>query len=357
MNDFIQQLTGRRVFVTGASGFIGRHLVRALIDAGAEVTVWSRTRRSAAALKGQPVKVIIGNLSNAAELQSVLQGQEVVFHLAYDGRASAAANLSAFDSLFSAATKARVGRFVHTSSIVVYDDWPNSDIDEHSTMSRPGGGAYRRAKIEMERRLMGGTLPAAILQPTIVYGPGSALWSDQFVEQLSVGQVVLPEPEGICNGVFVNDVVQALLRAAVVPQLGRERFIVSGPSPFKWSSLLQGYAQILGTGSVEFEPLDLLQDRLGPEGEHGEDSDVLSPVLRAYAVGHKIVGRERFERLVRFVKRCVARDDRAYPDHHLLGVFSSSGVCSVSQAEDRLGYEPNYDLAKGLAAMESYLQQ
>lgn len=354
MTDLIPEISGRRVFMTGASGFIGRHLLGALNRAGAKVTIWSRSRRAAALPPNLSAHVAVGDLRDTVKLQRALQNQEVVFNLAYDGRATARSNFDSFDSLYSAAKAAGVARFVHTSSIVVYDNWPTLDIDEDGTMDRPGGGPYRQAKIEMERRLMKGEMPAVILQPTIVYGPGSALWTDQFAEQLKAGGVVLPSPEGLCNGVYVDDVVQALLRAAVVPQQ-QERFIISGPSPFKWSELLEGYASILGAGAVHYVPIKQLQERLGPESDSVEEPDVLSPVIRAYAVGHRIFGRERFERLIRFVKRRVAGGGRAYPDHHLLGVFGSSGLCSIERARTRLGFEPAYDLSRGLAKLETYL--
>lgn len=355
MMDVSRQLSGRRVFLTGANGFIGRYLLGQLVRAGAEVTAWSRSRRTAASLRDQNVRAIVGDLSDSEALNRALSGQEIVFHLAYDGRATASSNIRAFDALYSAAQKADVRRLVHTSSIVVYDDWPGADIDEDSHMDRPGGGSYRVAKIEMERRIMNGSLPAAILQPTIVYGVGSALWTDQFVEQLLVGEIVVPTPEGLCNGVYVEDVVQALMLAAVVPQLRQERFVISGPEPFKWSKLLKGYADILGTGGIDFEPCEELQRRLGPSHDDSGDADSISPVIRAYAIGNRLIGRDRFERFIRSVKRQVARRGKLYPDHHLLGVYSSSGTCSISRARDRLGYEPAYDLAKGLAAMEPNL--
>lgn len=184
-----QTIVGRRVFVTGANGFIGRRLVDALDQAGAKVTSLQRSR---GAKRGASVRAIVGDLNDTALLETGLREQEIVFHLAYDGRAPAAANLAAFDSVLAASAKAGVNRIVHTSSIVVYDGWPNGDLDETGSMSRPGGSGYRQAKIEMERRLMSGSIPAAILQPTIVYGPGSALWTEQFIEWLTVGDIVLP---------------------------------------------------------------------------------------------------------------------------------------------------------------------
>jgi nucleoside-diphosphate-sugar epimerase len=344
-----EAIAGHRVLVTGASGFIGRHLVRALDRAGAKVTMLSRTRRGPTP-QASPARTVVGDLTDTSVLETALHEQEIVFHLAYDGRANAAANLKAFDAVLAASHKAGVGRIVHTSSIVVYDGWPNADIDEASSMNRPGGSGYRQAKIEMERRLMAGSMAAAILQPTLVYGRGSTFWTDQFIEWLAVGDVVLPTPEGHCSGVYVDDLVQALIRAATLPDLRQERFIVSGAEPFPWSRLLEGYARIAGRGGVTHVPVSELRSRLGPEPSEDHHDEGASPLATIHVVGRTLLGRERFERLLRVVKSRLARDGRMYPDHHLLGVFSATGTCSITHARERLGYEPAFDLAKGLAA-------
>lgn len=348
---------GRRVFVTGASGFIGHRLIDALLRAEASVTVLSRSGRFSAP-DGGSVKIVTGDLGDAVLLNSALKDQDVVFNLAYDVRASAASNLAAFETLLQAAAGAGVGRIVHASSIVVYDAWPASDIDEKATMDRPGGSPYRQAKIEMERRLMQGTISAAILQPTIVYGPGSALWTDQMAEFMAAGGVVLPDPEGLCNGVFVDDVVQAMLRAAVLADLEQERFVISGAAPFSWSDLLNGYAAIIGKGAVQHKPLADLQGGLGPEpSDEGAGNDAPSAMARISAVGRRVLGHDRFEGLVRFAKRKLSKGGVTYPDHHLLGVFSATGTCKIDHARVRLGYAPEFDLPKGLAATKAHLKR
>lgn len=348
----IAGLRGTPVFVCGASGFIGRHLVAALAAAGAQVSVLARGRGA------QPpgVRVVAGRLEDAAAWGGALAGTAVLFNLAYDVRATGAANLAAFHALIGAAETRGVGRIVHTSSIVVYDGWPARDLDETGTKARPGGSPYRRAKIEMERRLAAGPLPAAILQPTIVYGPDSGLWTDGLATALATGGVVLPQPEGICNGVHVGDLVQALLRAAVVPGLGQERFIVNGPAPFAWSALLQGYAGLMGKGAVTFAPLAELQARLGPKPDETAEDSGPSRAAQISAIGRRVLGRARFEGLVRMAKRRLGRGGALYPDHHLLEVFSGTGICSIGQARGRLGYHPDLDLARGLAATATHLQ-
>ena len=259
--------------------------------------------------------------------------------------------------MFGAVQDAGIGRIIHTSSIVVYDVWPNENLDETSPMQRPGGSPYRQAKIEMEKQLMAGPIPAAILQPTLIYGPGSALWTDQLTENLATGAQILPQPEGLCNGVFVDDVVQAILRAAVLEDLGQERFVISGPEPVAWSDLLSGYSRIIGKGELRLEPYQALSDRLGPEPDHDAGPETLSVAARISALGRTLLGRERFEALVRAIKRRLASGDgAAYPDRHLLDLFAAKGRCSIAQAQARLGYQPDYPLEKGLAATADYLR-
>ncbi|MCB2126477.1 MAG: NAD-dependent epimerase/dehydratase family protein [Rhodobacteraceae bacterium] len=348
-------LAGRPVFVTGATGFIGRRLVAALVAAGADVGVLTRSRSGLRDLpKG--VRPVIGALTDEAALARALSGTAVLFNLAYDVRATAAANLAGFERLLSAARSARVGRIVHLSSIVVYDAWPAADCSEAGSTGRPGGSAYRQAKIAMEKRLLAQPLPAAILEPTIVYGPGSALWTDGFATALLAGGVVLPEPEGLCNGVFVEDVVQACLKAATLPDLGRERFVISGPEPFPWSALLQGYARALGRGEVFRVPAAELLARLGPKPDETTDR-APSAAARVSAILRRAIGHRRFEALMGAIRRRSGKTGRLEPDHHLLEEFTGRGTCRIDHARRRLGYAPEFDLAAGLAATADDLKR
>jgi nucleoside-diphosphate-sugar epimerase len=353
MGNMIAGLRGQKVLVTGASGFIGRRLVAALIKAGATVTALGRGRHSAAALAGLQVRMISGDMADPQAMAMAVAGQRVIFNLAYDFRASGQANVDGLNCLLMAAQSARCGRIVHASSIVVYDDWPGGAIAETSPMNRP----YRHAKIAMERRLMAGPLPAAILQPTIVYGPGSSMWTDGFAEALRSGAVVLPDPEGLCQGVFVDDVVQGMLLAAVVPDLRQERFILNGPAPFKWSDLVGGYRDILGRGEVRFRP----SAELAPAVAHADEvpSEVEqgpSAAARISALGRRVLGRERFEGLVRAVKRRLKPGGEMRPDAHLYELYTASGDSPPDLARQKLGYAPQYDLAKGLAATAEHLR-
>jgi nucleoside-diphosphate-sugar epimerase len=294
-----------------------------------------------------------GSLADPRIAAGAVTGQDVIFHLAYDVRQDGSANVKLSETLFAAAEAEGRARIVHLSSIVVYDDWPSGQVSEASPRSDGTGGAYRRAKIAIEDRLLAGQRPALILQPTLVWGPGSGLWTERFADALRTGTVVLPEPEGLFQGVFVDDVVQACLRAAVLPDPGREAFIINGAQPFPWSALLCGYRDLLDCGTVRFEPAEALRPR-ATAGRPGAQTPSIA--ARVSALGRRLVGRERFEALVRGVRRSRRHVTVMMPDAHMFELMVARGACPPDRARTRLGYVPDFDLARGLAETAAALR-
>jgi len=86
-------------FVTGGGGFIGRHLVRRLRDAGTEVRAIARSEASAAQLRAAGCEVVVGDMLDATALCTALDGCSVAYHLAGDYRVGIRARPSASHSL------------------------------------------------------------------------------------------------------------------------------------------------------------------------------------------------------------------------------------------------------------------
>lgn len=240
----------RAVLVTGGTGFIGARLVEALASLGATITLLVRDRTRVARVARFAVAIHEIDLNRADAVAAVAAGQDVVFSLAYDVRRSGAQNLAVHRAVAEGCVRARVRRLVHLSSVAVYDGWPHADLDEAATRRGPGS-EYKTAKCAMEedlaRRAEAGSLESVILQPTIVYGPFSGQWTDQFVEWLETGTVSLPRAGlGRCNGVYIDDLIEALLLAAVEPRAAGATYLVNGPSPIAWAALVRGYAAALG---------------------------------------------------------------------------------------------------------------
>jgi nucleoside-diphosphate-sugar epimerase len=254
-------LAGRKVAVTGASGFIGAHLVQALSEAGAHVRAiyrrpWEHVPDNVDAIDG---------LSGALGLSEAFSGCDTLFHFAYDVRAGEDVNLALFDSVFDAAFEAGVSRFIHASSVAVYDNWPgNGLLQESDSWDGPPANAYVAAKRKMERSLLNqDKMSVAILQPTIVYGTERGLWSHAAIAALRSGGIMLPEPAGLCPAVHVNDVVQAALLAAAAPELAQHRFLINGPDELSWLEFFKAPQDFVGDGDIRMMDADDLQMKVG----------------------------------------------------------------------------------------------
>lgn len=356
MDNWGQQpdLSGQRVLVTGAGGFIGRRAVAALSAAGAQVTAVLRTGHEAGRLRNLGAAVLRASLS-AIPLAALRV--DAVVHLAYDVRASAAENLAAFEALVARAETAAAGRIVHASSIVVQDAWPAGEIADGGPWGGPGGGAYRQAKIAMERRLLAGALPSVILEPTIVYGSGSGLWTEAPMARLRRGAVILPDPCGHCAAVHVDDVARAVVLAVGLPDPGRgERFVITGPDQPGWRDFYEGYRHLIGRGTLRPVPAGEIEARLGPAGPAAADVGRPGLAARVSATGRRLIGSRRFEALVARAAAIPGRQGDVWPDRSLFELYRASPRFTGTATRDRLGFVARVDFRQGLAEIRDQLR-
>jgi len=360
---------GLRIAVTGASGFIGARIVDRLVRGhGAAVTVVVRDRSAAARLASRGLTVRRADLGNRAAIGEAVRGHDVVVNAAHDFRASERRNLRGFSNLLDACRGARVPRFVHISSIVVYGDWPHGDLHEGSPRP-PGGSAYVSAKVEMEalgrQRAESGDLTVTFLQPTIVYGPHGWMWTDRILEQLRTGTVVLPNRcDGHCHAVYVDDVARAAALACGAKLEPAESFIVSGAEPVTWRRFFEAYDTLLESNALRFADLDAPGGGSAPEPA-GIGRLVRDPMLVAQtaparavlglarrAVGNAALGRIRSAALALERRRGTAVH---HPSRDEIELYAARGTCSIGRARRRLGYEPAFDLDRGMAEIAKAL--
>lgn len=344
-------LEGKRIALTGASGFIGKAALRALVAGGAEATALLRGRHGADAVEAAGARAVRAPLVTGPALVRGLTGIEVLVHLAYDVRADAAANLAAFDALLAAAQEAGVRHIVHASSVVVYDDWPASALTEASPIGVAVASGYRAAKIAMEQRLLAGPIPATILQPTIVWGAGSDLWTERPIRALRGGGFVLPEPCGLAPLVHVDDVASAIARAAALSKPASERLLVTGPESPPWEALLEGYRAIAG-GSLIREPADKLRAALGPVPPPSAPSGP-SAAARISAALRALLGRKRFDSLLDLAARLRPAAGPLRPGRADLALFTASPRIDTRKAQALLGWQPAIGLDGGLALLRA----
>ncbi|OSP55079.1 NAD(P)-dependent oxidoreductase [Pseudoruegeria sp. SK021] len=346
------ELSGRHVIVTGASGFIGRQLTAGLCQSGAIVTVLVRTKHRRVELESLGARVVLCSLTDQAGLLKAMAGCKTLFHFAYDVRAPAHENIEVFDCVMAAARQAGITQVIHASSVVVYDRWPSGTIDETSPIGSAGGGMYRQAKIAMEHRLMQSGLAVAILQPTIVYGPGSTLWTDAPLLALRCGGLVLPDPVGLCPAVYVDDVVQAALQSAIMVTDRPERFVISGPDTLTWRDFYRAYAAMIGTGDVISTPFNQVSDALGGTRNTSHTGPGLAEKFSARL--RKVFGQSRFEAFVGLVRTRLAGQSPTLPDRERLELYTGNPQVSIQLARERLRFTPNFHLKDGISSISNY---
>jgi nucleoside-diphosphate-sugar epimerase len=169
------------VFVTGADGFIGRHLCVRLQQRGYPITRAVRTQAHDAAGGS---RIVTGDLAACAKLRDMLSGHDAVVHLAgrahvmhdtaADPRAAfERANVEATARLAQAAVEARVRRFVFVSSIGVLGsrcDRPLTEADAPAPQE-PYAESKLRAELTLAEITRGTNMEPVVLRPTLVYGP------------------------------------------------------------------------------------------------------------------------------------------------------------------------------------------
>ncbi len=242
------------VLVTGGTGFIGGRLTeRLVLEYGVPVRVLVRRLERAWRVARLPVELVPGDVTVLDDVLRGASGCRVIFHCAYgndgDSMARRTVNVQGTKNILEAALRNRITRVVHVSSAAVYGI-PERDLDE-SAPRRYTGDAYADSKLDAENAVYDYVrrgVSATILQPTIVYGPFGTAWTTRILRNLKSGrQILVNGGDGLCNPVYVDDVVTAMVQAGVVADAAGEAFLISGNSPIAWRDFFSRFEQMLGS--------------------------------------------------------------------------------------------------------------
>jgi dihydroflavonol-4-reductase len=172
-----------RYMVTGATGYIGGHLVRQLLEAGHEVVALVREPAAAMDLDDLGAQLARGDILDRASLERPMTGADGVFHLAawyrvgaQDRSAAEAVNVEGTRNVLETAAGAGVERIVYTSTLAVVGDTGRRVVDEAYRHDGPWLSEYDRTKwlahYGVALPMAEAGAPIVIVQPGLVYGPG-----------------------------------------------------------------------------------------------------------------------------------------------------------------------------------------
>lgn len=192
-----------KIFVTGATGMVGLHVVQHMLERGHSVTALVRRTSDTSKLKTLPGKLDIRTteLDNANNLGNMMKGHDVVIHCAgsVDPHATReeifGINVGGTEIALRAAIDAGIKQFVHMSSLsVITGQEDQFNVDENAPL-RTCGEAYADSKVEAEKLVISlagtGDMKVTILRPGFIYGPGERAWMPRLINNIRTGKAML----------------------------------------------------------------------------------------------------------------------------------------------------------------------
>jgi dihydroflavonol-4-reductase len=229
-----------RALVTGANGFVGSAIARALCDTGWQVRALVRSGSDGRNLERLAVETVRGDITDGASLDAALEHCDALFHAAADYRLWTPdpqrlyrTNVQGTRNVLEAARRTRVARIVYTSSVATIGLPPDGSPGTEQTPVRLAAmiGHYKRSKFlaeELVREFARGGLPVVIVNPSTPIGPGDVrpTPTGRLVLDAALGRMPAYVDTGL-NIVHVDDVAAGHLRALERGRVG-EHYILGG---------------------------------------------------------------------------------------------------------------------------------
>jgi len=319
-----------KVLVTGATGFIGSHLVEALINENREVKVLVRSPELSGWLKNvNPISLVNGALENSDSLKKAVEDVDLIYHCAgavkavkgshfFEVNAKGTENL-----LEAAAMHGKLKRFVFVSSQAAAGpsslNTPTTEEDEPDPIT-----PYGKSKLLAEKAVLdyADRYEVVIVRPPAVYGPRER---DIFTYFKLASSGFLPKPgygQKMVSLVYSSDLVQGLLLAGNKPEAAyKTYFITSGDH--EWLEIGKAMTKAVGRGRVFPIPMTILY---------------IAALLS--------------QTVAKILRKPAALDLNKAKE---LG--QKAWLCSSDKAKNELGYKPEWSLEKGMEATTAWYRK
>ncbi len=311
-----------KAFVTGGTGFIGSHLVDHLIKDEGYSEVRCLVRNNEKWLSGKQFTKVKGDLDDLAVLKKGVDGVDVIFHLAGMVKAPTYAelehaNVEATENLVRTAQKAGVHKMVVLSSLAAAGpsgDQPRTEDEPMDPVS-----SYGRSKKKMEQKIhsiAGNDDSITILRPPAVYGPREEQIYTYFkMMNKRICPIVGDGERPRISMVYVNDVIQGILKAADQTDKGIYTYFISGPKIYTWNEIRGTTGKVLGKKTIPIHVKPGMVKKIAGVVEKAASFFGSYPVLN----------REKANEMV------------------------LEWICSDEKAQKELGYTPEVTLAEGIS--------
>lgn len=245
-----------KIGVVGATGFVGNRALELFHTDEMEVRAIGRSTASFERLTLKDVDCRVANAFDAAELEAAFKGCDVVIHSILGSPGLIKGSVA---PTYKAAEKAGVRRILYLSSMIVHRPAPAPGTTEASPLVENQPYPAHPAKIAAERKLLQlrrkGSVEVAIFRPGIVFGPRSR-WVSDLANQLTQGTAYLiDEGKGICNSVYIDNLIHAMRLAMTAEGADGEAFFVGDRERVTWLDFYRPFAEAFGIDPAQIPQL------------------------------------------------------------------------------------------------------
>jgi len=311
-----------KALVTGGTGFIGSHLVEALLKKGIQVRCLLRKTSDLKWLKGLPIEVNWGDCNDKNSLREAVEGVEQVFHLAGVTKAvheKTYFEVNAFgtENLIHACLEnnPRIQKFIYLSSQAAAGPCRNGNKKKESDQCKPVS-PYGQSKQMGEELAMAHAqeLPLLILRPSAVYGPRERDIYTFFKLLSKRIKPCLPSKDQHISLCYVEDIIQAILLAAQVKGSSGEIFFLSDGQDYRLEEIGDVFAQAMGVKAFCIRVPEWMIIGMASFSEYLSKLSGKPPLLNKGKVEE---------------------------------ILQRNWVCDITKAKTALGFEPHISLAQG----------
>ncbi len=322
----------KRIAVTGATGFLGSHLVEALLAQGRAVHVLARDADKVAPLRERVARTVVADIADRDAMAELVADADCVVHLVSNFRTASGPpesyrqiNVEGTRAVLEAAREAGVRRFVHCSTIGVHGHVRQTPAREDAPFNP--GDRYQETKMEAERlcreQIGQGGMEIIIVRPCSMYGPGDMRMLKMFRMLAKRSFLMVGPCRENFHAVYIDDIVDGFLRAMDTPGIAGETFIIGGEAYLSLKDYIATAARAVGA------PMPWLRLPYGPFYAAAVVCEALCVPLGIEPPLHR--------RRVRFYK-----NNRAF---------------DIGKARRMLGYRPRVPLAEGMARTVAWYRE
>jgi len=311
-----------KAFVTGGTGFIGSHLADQLIGDDQWSAVKCLVRNDEKWLKGKPFEKISGDLDSIKVIDRALKDTDTLFHLAAIVKAPSRkeflhANVQATENLIRLAQKNNVHKLVILSSLAAAGPSNNEPLKEDAEMKPVSMyGESKKMMEEMILNLAGDDMSITILRPPAVYGPREDQIFTLFnMMSKGIAPIVGDGENPKLSLLFVQDLVQAILKASNQTEKGVHTYFIGGDRITNWNEIRDIVSTVLDKKTITLKIKPSWVKKIAGAVE----------TTAALFGSYPVLNREKANEMI------------------------LSWTCSHEKAEKELSYKPDYSLEEGIS--------